>query len=596
MKEFVKTMLAVICAMIVMQIVSTLFFFMVFGSLLVSGGSGSTVLPREGVLDLDLSTFVLGEQTKEMDMSSLGSLGNLSSMNTVTLGMADAVHAIEAAAADPGVQFILLRPEGGSAGMAQTEELRAALARFRESGKAVIAYLENPGNGSFYLSTVADKIYLSAHHGGSPQLLGLSSSMIFLKDLLDKLGVNVQLIRHGKYKSAGEMFIRSSSSPENREQHQAMISSAWKTFSSAIAAARGLGEDELNALIDNLKLNLPEDFLNEGLVDALMDREALVNKLCTLSGVSDESQLQLIPFVAYAQNKAALQPLARAYVAVIYADGEIVDGDDYQEVAGDRFARAIDKLRSDPTVKAAVLRVNSPGGSVAASEKIRAALDRLQKEKPVVASFGNYAASGGYWISNGCQRIYADATTITGSIGVFSMVPDFSKVTKKVGVKMESVGSNKHSDMYSLMRPFDAAELKYMQASVEDIYERFVNLVAQGRDLDPARVDELAQGRVWIGSDALENGLVDEIGTLQDAIAYAASLASLTSADGYGILPCPEQPTLLESILQGLGQNNEAPAILSGTPFEAFAGAFINMKDIQPSQAYARLPYAFEIR
>ena len=595
MKEFVKTMLAVICAMIVMQIVSTLFFFMFFGSLLVSG-SGNVAIPRNGVLDLDLSTFVLGEQTKEMDMSSLGSLGNLSSMNTVTLGLADAVQAIDAAAADIGVQYILLRPDGATAGMGQVEELRAALARFRESGKAVIAYLENPGNGSFYLSTVADKVYLSAHHGGSPQLLGLSSSMIFLKDLLDKVGVHMQLIRHGKYKSAGEMYIKNTASPENREQHQVMINSAWKTYSDAICAARGLTEETLNGLIDNLKLNLPEDFLEAGLVDALMDRQALVNKLCTLSGVQEENQLQLIPFAAYAQNRAAQQPLARAYVAVIYADGEIVDGDDYQQVAGDRFARAIDQLRSDQTVKAAVLRVNSPGGSVAASEKIRAALDRLQAEKPVVASFGNYAASGGYWISNGCQRIFSDANTITGSIGVFSMIPELSHVTRKVGVKVETVGTHKHSDMFSLMRPFDAAEQAYMQASVEDIYERFVNLVAQGRDMEPARVDELAQGRVWLGTDALENGLVDEIGTLQDAIAYAASLANLTSADGYGLLACPEQPTFLETLLEGLGQNNQAPAILSDTPFEAFSTALGSLKEVDPAKAYARLPYAFAIR
>lgn len=590
MKDFVKTMLAVICGYFVLRIIGFLFLlFFLVGAL---AGSGKPSLPKNGVLDLDMSSFVLAEQSKE---ASAPSMMSMNFDMTPLVGLHDAVEAIHAAAADPGVKYILLRPEGAMAGMGGAEEFRAAIASFRESGKPVVAYVENPSNGSFYLASVADKIYMGAHHGGNSQLVGLSAQMLFLKDVLDKLGVNVQLIRHGKYKSAGEMFVRSSSSPENREQNQIMVNSAWKVIGGAIANARDLSEEAFNALIDELALNLPEDYLQAGLVDELVDHESLLGKLCTLAQVEDSRKLKLIPFADYVTNRVTGLP-GRSNVAVIYADGEIVDGKEYNNVAGDRFVQIIDKIRKDKSVKAVVLRVNSPGGSVSASEKIRAALDLLQKEKPLVASFGDYAASGGYWISSGCQKIYADATSITGSIGVFSMIPEFSDVTKKIGVAVETVGSNKHSDMFSLMRPFNGEELRFMQASVEDIYERFVNLVASSRGLDPARVDEIAQGRVWTGADALEIGLVDEIGTLEDAIAYAASLAELYSSDGYSIVGYPQPLTLVEEFMSSLGQRYEEPSILSGTPFEALGKAVGSLKAQEPGLVYARLPYALEIR
>ena len=590
MKDFVKTVLAVICGYFVLRIIGFLFLlFFLVGAL---AGSGKPSLPKNGVLDLDMSSFVLAEQSKE---ASAPSMMSMNFDMTPLVGLHDAVEAIHAAAADPGVKYILLRPEGAMAGMGGAEEFRAAIASFRESGKPVVAYVENPSNGSFYLASVADKIYMGAHHGGNSQLVGLSAQMLFLKDVLDKLGVNVQLIRHGKYKSAGEMFVRSSSSPENREQNQIMVNSAWKVIGGAIANARDLSEEAFNALIDELALNLPEDYLQAGLVDELVDHESLLGKLCTLAQVEDSRKLKLIPFADYVTNRVTGLP-GRSNVAVIYADGEIVDGKEYNNVAGDRFVQIIDKIRKDKSVKAVVLRVNSPGGSVSASEKIRAALDLLQKEKPLVASFGDYAASGGYWISSGCQKIYADATSITGSIGVFSMIPEFSDVTKKIGVAVETVGSNKHSDMFSLMRPFNGEELRFLQASVEDIYERFVNLVASSRGLDPARVDEIAQGRVWTGADALEIGLVDEIGTLEDAIAYAASLAELYSSDGYSVVGYPQPLTLVEEFMSSLGQRYEEPSILSGTPFEALGKAVGSLKAQEPGLVYARLPYALEIR
>lgn len=590
MNSFSKTVLAVICGILILHIIGLFFLFSLIGA---AAGSEKVVLPRNGVLDISLADYTLAEQTQDSPLPDMASLSF--EMNRI-VGLWDAVQAIEAAAADPAIQYIFLRPDGGTAGMAGLEELRAALLNFRKSGKAVVAFLEAPGNGSYYLATAADKIYLSSYHGATYQMFGITSQQFFLKDILEKLGVNVQLIRHGKYKSAGEMFIRSSSSAENREQYQAMVDASWKTFSGAVAQTRGISEEQFNDIIDNLRLVVPEDFLDYGLVDELMDRETLVNKLCTLARVDKREDLHLVALPDYVQAKVANVLPGRANVAVLFADGDIVDGKG-QNLAADSFVQVIDALRKDNSVKAVVLRVNSPGGSVTASEKIRHELDLLGREKPLVASYGDYAASGGYWISCGCSRIFADATTLTGSIGVFSMIPDFSKVAGKLGVGVESVSSNKHGDILSLMRPFDAQETAYMQASVEDIYELFVNLVASSRGMEPARVDEIAQGRVWVGSEALEIGLVDEVGTLKDAVAYAASQAGLLYEGDYKVVSYPAVPTPMEQVMLLLGPLQEEPTVLADTPFEPMARSLKGLlEENQPSGVFARLPYYLEIK
>jgi len=591
MKEFVKMMLAVICAFIVMQLVGFFLFFVMIGSM-AALGSSKTVLPREGVLDLDMAQFTIAEQTTDDQLSGF-SLGGFS--NVPTVGLWDAIQAIDAAAADPGIKYILLRPDGATAGTSDLEELRSALTEFRKSGKAVVAYTENPSNGSYYLASACDKIYMTSYHGGMVQMTGLAGRMIFLKDVLDKVGVNYQLIRHGKYKSAGEMYIKNAPSDENREQNQVMVNSLWNTVSCQIAESRGIPVEDINGLIDSLKLNFPEDMLREGLVDELLDHEGLVNKLCGLAMVEDVKDLHLVPFADYVSAKV-LNLGGKENVAILFADGEIADGSGYDGITSDRFVKEIDKLRKDNTVKAVVLRVNSPGGSVVASEKIRTALGLLKAEKPVVASYGNYAASGGYWISAGAQKIYSDATCLTGSIGVFSLIPEFSGATKKLGVNVVTVGSNKLSDMFSLMRPFDAEETAYLQSYVEDIYGQFVGLVAEGRSLDPAKVDEMAQGRVWVGTDALGLGLVDEIGGLREAVAYAASLAGYVNKSDYKVTCYPAPLTTAEQFMMMLSGQQEEPSILSGTPFEFFGRALSTLKDNEPMQVYARLPYDIEIR
>ena len=599
MKEFVKMVLAVLCALFIAGILCFLLTLGMIGSM-AAMGSAKPVLPRNGVLDLNMADFVLGEQTQDDPMASLAAVNPLANGDaTATIGLHDAVLALEAAAADPSVKYIFLRPDGVSSGVALTQEFRTALEEFRKSGKAVVAYIESPSTTSYFLASAADKIYMSSMHGGQPMIVGLAGQMMFLKDLLDKLGVNVQLIRHGKYKSAGEMFIKNQASPENLEQNQVMVDGMWNSLVAPMAEARGLTAEQFNALVDGLALNFPEDFIEHNLVDALLNRDELIQKLCDLAVVEKKEDLHLVGFAEYVNAKVtgAVPSKVKSSVAVIYAEGDIVEGDGEKGVAGDRFARIIEKVRKDENVKAVVLRVNSPGGSVSASSKIKVALDSLMAYKPVVASYGDYAASGGYWISANTQHIFSDPGTLTGSIGVFSMIPDFSKTAKNLAhVNVTMVKSNRHSDMFSMMRPLDAEETAYMQASVEDIYEQFVNLVSTGRNLTPERVDEIAQGRVWTGTDALGIGLVDEIGTLEQAIVYAASLAGLDYKEDYKVEAWPKPKDTMTSLLELLGSQRQEKEILAGTPFSGMESAVKALLANEPSKVYARLPYSIDIR
>ena len=597
MKDFVKMVLAVICGLFILGLLGFFLFFGAIGSM-AAAGSGTPSIPKNAVLNIDMSEFTLGEQSS--DEFALPTMASIQGGQTATIGIWDAVRAINAAAEDNNVQYIYLRPEGASTGMGHIYEFRTALEHFRQSGKPIVSYMDNVTSGGYYLASVADKVYMTSHDGITSLFHGISGQMVFLKDILDKLGVNVQLIRHGKYKSAGEMFVRNSASPENMEQNQQMISSIWNEFLRAISVSRGVSVEQLNGMIDELKLNFPEDFLEAGLVDGLVTKEELKTKLADLSSVDAFKDVKMVSFGDYVSAKATANLKAKKKIAVIYADGDIVDGKAKQNVAGDRFANVIAKVRADSTVKAVVFRVNSPGGSVLASEKIRAEVDQLKAVKPLVASYGNYAASGGYWISANCGHIFSDPTTLTGSIGVFSMIPDLSKTMKDVAhVTYTPVNSNKHSDIMSLMRPLDAEETAYMQASVERIYDRFVSLVAEGRNLTYDFVDNIAQGRVWTGQDALAIHLVDEIGTLEDAIKWAAEAAgeSLEEADlkHWNVIAYPKQPTAMEQMMEMLGNKPSGEEIFAGTPLAPAAKALLDwadgLKDGNRSVMVARMPY-----
>ena len=394
------------------------------------------------------------------------------------------------------------------------------------------------------------------------------------------------------------MFIRNNPSKENLEQNKAMVTSIWANWAGAIAESRDLTVNEFNNMLNNLELNFPEDFLAKGLADELVTRDELNQKLSTLYGVESADDIKSISLQDYASIKNPFTFDAKGKVAIIYVDGDIVDGKDVQQVAGDRFAKIISKVRKDTTIKAAVLRVNSPGGSVLASEKIKTELSLLQERMPVVASYGNYAASGGYWISAGCDKIYSNATTLTGSIGVFSMIPDFSKtVNDKLHVGITSVKSNSHADMYGMMRPLTDKEIAYMQASVEKIYDRFTGIVAEGRDLTVSRVDEIAQGRVWTGAEALDINLVDQIGTIEDAITWAAlSVDGVAAVEEVEVVGYPKPLTGLELLMESFGGTQQEQNILAGTPFKSIGTAFGNWNASETGKVYARMPHEIIIR
>lgn len=597
MKDFVKMTLAVVCGLFVFGIVAFILSLSVISSVAAAGESGP-VIPKSGVMVIDMSEMAIAEQASP-DMDILGVIQGTGSI--AQIGLWKAVQAVNAAAADPAVKYIYLKPDGASGDIAELQEFRKTLANFRLSGKPVISYIESPSTASYYLASVSDKIYMTSCGGATSMITGIGSQLIFLKDILDKLGVNVQLIRHGKYKSAGEMYIKNAPSPENLEQNQAMIDAIWGSFAAEIAEGRDMSVEAVNETIDNLALNTPEDFLEAGFVDALLSREELHSKLADLAVVDSFKKLKSFSLVDYAAAKVLPNVKAKKKIAVIYADGEIIDGKEKQEVAGDHFANVIAKVRADSTVKAVVFRVNSPGGSVLASEKIKDEIDLLQADKPVIASYGGYAASGGYWISNGCDKIFSDATTLTGSIGVFSMIPDLSKVMSDLAhINIVTVGSNKHSDMYSMIRPLDQAELDYQQASVEKIYDDFVTLVAEGRGLEKDFVDSIAQGRVWAGSDALKIGLVDEIGTLEDAINWTATAAGDSDLTAWNIVEYPKPLTTIEMLMENLGNMPSEENIFAGTPFQSIAETLLswnartrkNPADVM----FARIPYAMEIK
>ena len=589
MKEYIKMTLATITGLFLFGFVAMFLFIGMIGAIAALGET-APVMPKEAVLSIDFTEMALAEQTSEADPLAMLQGGG----DITPVGIYSAINAINAAAQDPAIRYIYMKPDAASGGLAQIEEFRTALKNFRDSGKAIVSYIENPSNAGYYLASVSDKVYMTKYDGGMNMFNGLSSQLIFLKDALDRLGVNVQLIRHGKYKSAGEMYIRSSSSKENMEQNEAMIGSMWESWSTEIAQSREISTEELNAMLNDLKLNFPSDFLENGLVDELLSREELQQKLADLYVTDSYKKVKSISLADYAVIKDVPNLKATNKIAVIYAEGNIVDGSSTDGVAGDRFAKIIADVRADKDVKAVVLRVNSPGGSVMASEKIKAELELLRESVPVIASYGDYAASGGYWISANCDRIFANATTLTGSIGVFSMIPDLGGTIKnKLHVTVTPVKSNEHADMLGMMRALTPQEEAYMQASVERIYTKFTSIVAEGRDMTVEDVDAIAQGRVWTGAEALEIGLVDEIGTLEDAIEYAAmSIEGVTSVSDVQIAAYPKPLTTLEMLLESFG----GESAFAGTPLESIEQAFLGWDASQAGKAYARIPYEIIVR
>ena len=511
------------------------------------------------ILKIDLQELVSERGGSDFTIG-LGGI-NVSS-NVSLLGFE---RALEEAAKDNKIAMIYLNTDHFSASMAGMEEIREYLKRFSETGKPVIAYGAGFSNASYYIASVADRVFL--YPKGSGSLTGLATTQFFLKDALDALGVDIQLIRHGKYKSAGEMYIRNDISPENREQYETLFNSIWSSMLAEIAASRGIKAEDLNSWIDNLEISTADTWLDKGLIDGLKYRDEMEKYLCNLFGKTEPGEVKVVPIKDYI-NDLKKGPSDKK-IAVIYADGEIARSGN--EVVGEKLSNIIAKVRKDSTVKAVVFRVNSPGGEVVAADMIRREIEVLQQYKPVIASYGSYAASGGYLISAGCDRIFVDNTTLTGSIGVFGMVPSVGRAIKKnLKVNPVTIGTNKHSAMGSGMAPLSPEEEAWYQKEIEGIYDDFVGVVASGRSITKEYVDSIAQGRVWSGKDALDIKLADEKGTLLEAIKYAAGKVELKN---YRIQSVPEEKSLFKQLRDGDNNKKDAPLVkaLTEPGFKAMA-------------------------
>jgi protease-4 len=547
MKPFGKVVLGGCLGTLLAFILVNLIFFGVIGAAISSVGKESQPsVPKNAILKVDFSQPVAEQGGEKFNFNPLAGSASMTS----SLSLLNAIRALEVAATDPQVKFVYLKTDGLEMDIAQAEEFRNALLAFRESGKPVISYSQGLSAGNYYMASVADKVILNAY--GDVMITGMSSQLMYYKDLIDHLGIDIQLIRHGKYKSAGEPYIKSEMSQENKEQYETMLGTIWNVMAEAIAASRDFTAEQFNDWIDNLAITNAESAKEKGLVDELWYDDQVREYFRTLCDVKKVKDLKYVSLKDYATAKVKPNVRAKEKVAVIYADGQIVMDDKGNGNIGNNFAKEIAKARQDSSIKAVVFRVNSPGGSVQASAAIEREIALLKECKPVVASYGGYAASGGYWISCGADKIFSDKSTLTGSIGVFGLIPSFGKALKKnVHLNVYEVATHKHGSLASGMSPLDPEEEAVMQNQIDATYEDFVSRVAKGRGLTTDAVDAIAQGRVWAGGDAIKIGLVDEWGGLTDAIRYAATMANL---DNYQLVEYPAVTPMYDQLLASMNE------------------------------------------
>lgn len=544
MKEFFKTMLASMTGMLLASFIMLAMIFSLIGIII---GSMETVheIEENSVLMLDLNG-TLEERAAEDPMAAI--MGD----DMKVLGLDDIIAAIKEAKKNDNIKGIYLQAGMLSASSASLEEIRGELASFKESGKFVVAYGDQYSQGMYYLATVADKVIVNPC--GSIAWHGLSSQPIFYKNLLEKLGVEMQIFKVGTYKSAVEPFIATEMSDANREQVSEFLNSTWNEMTAAVSVSRGLPVGTLNSYADrSMDFRQAEEYVYCGMADTLLYKDGVLDYLKTLTGTSDDEKLKIVT-LADIKGKLELEAIysnpEKEHVAVYYAYGEIDNStSSYDEgINSEKVIRDLRSLREDKNVKAVVLRVNSPGGSAYGSEQIWREVSLLKAEKPVVVSMGDYAASGGYYISCAADRIVAANTTLTGSIGIFGMVPSFGKLLNgTIGLDFDVVKTNALADMGVLSRTMTAEEAEIMQSYVNEGYSLFLQRCADGRGMSVEAIDSIAQGRVWTGEKAVQLGLVDEIGDLDRAVAIAADMAGVKE---YSVESYPEVKDIMTLLLE----------------------------------------------
>ena len=546
MKQFFKFMLASMAGFFLTLIVLFFFFAILIASLLTFTKKEEVVVKPKTVLHLTLK-----EAIPERSQASPFTFSETTLFSTSDVpGLLETTDLLKQASEDENISGILLDLSEIGSGMATMEEVRNALLKFKESGKFVIAYGEVYSQKAYYLATTADIICLNPE--GALDFRGMAGELVFIKGLLGKLDINPQIIRHGKYKSAIEPLVSDRMSEANKEQTLAYMNSLWMHISDGISKARNIDPARLQVIADSLLIQTPEDALNYHFVDQVIYKDQLIDLLKEKLEIGKNDKIEMMKLERYKDAPAkTLRKRAKDKIAVIYAVGSIGDGEGNDESIGsERISKAIRKARTDSTVKAIVFRVNSPGGSALASDVILREIKLARDIKPVVVSMGDYAASGGYYIACAADTILANPTTLTGSIGVFGVIPDFSKFfNNKLGVTFDVVKTNKHADYISVTRPMTPYEEKVITNDVERIYKVFVNHVSEGRSMPEALVDSLGQGRVWSGTDGVKTGLVDLTGGLQDAINIAANMAKL---EDYRIMSLPEQKDPFTQIIDEL--------------------------------------------
>lgn len=514
-----------------------------------------------------------------------------------SIGLNDILSNIDKAAKDPDIAGIFLDMGSIPAGLATTEEIRNKLISFKKSGKFIISYANNYSQKELYLASVANKIYLNPE--GLVLLKGLSAQMMFFKKLMDKLGIQAQIFRgpDNKFKSAVEPYMLEKMSKANRQEMKQLLSSVWNIMISGISKNRHISVAELNKLADSLSLDDAQLAKKYHLVDGVIYKDQVLDSLKKLTDVKKDGKLAMINFKKYTYVKPAIvkKEFNRNAVAVIYAQGDISQGKGAENSIGSAtLAAAIRKARTDKYVKAIVMRVNSPGGDAQAADIIRREVALAAKAKPFVVSMGNYAASGGYWISTNSDYIFAQPMTITGSIGVFGIIPNFQKfLDNKLGITFDNVKTNKNADFVDVMAPLNPLQKERIRDGIDRIYHKFVDLVARTRHLRKSFVDSIGRGHVWSGTEALKLGLVDSLGGLQNAVAYAAKKAKL--GENYRIINLPEQKDILQQFVEQL--SGEVQSKIISDKLGSWSTYFYQLKTFEQMKGVqARLPFVMQIQ
>jgi protease-4 len=570
------------------------FFIMFFVFVAIGTAISSSFMEEEKVLVKNNSVLVLNlnEQIRDYAPKSDDPFEQLLGLEEEIMGLNTIINAIDNAKYDEKIKGISIESVYLRAGIAQVQEIRDKLYEFKESGKFVTAHADVYDQKNYYLSSVADSIYV--YPEGSLDFKGLSSEILFFKDFQDKYGIKMEVIRHGKYKSAVEPFLANEMSEENREQTFAFLNSIWGELVEDIGENRGISSERINEIADELLARTPDLAIENGLISGQLPEDEYVKILKDLSGLNEDQKVHRISIENYIKSgKGRIISTAKDKIAVIYAQGEIMYGKGDEKIIGqDLIKEALKKAKEAKDVKAIVLRVNSPGGSALASDIILREIEITKEEKPVVVSMGSLAASGGYYISCNADKIIAEPTTITGSIGVFGAIPNISEFSKRIGINAEQIGTNKRSIGYSVFEPMNEDFYATTKEGIERVYTTFVSKVAEGRNMTFEQVDSIAQGRVWTGKEAQEKGLVDELGSLEDAIRAAADLVGITE---YRVRNYPDYDKEFKDLFKGpfgMVKENLLKSELGESNYEAFQRIkqFTELRGIQ-----TRLPFLLEI-